>query len=64
MLEWWKDEEKKETKYIPKIAAISCGLKHTVAVTVDGRMLSWGLGEHKRLGHSEEGDEMVGHNVC
>eukprot|EP01084_Bolivina_argentea_P077555 140708_1 len=51
-----------ETHYIPKIVNsllgkrvinISCGGLHTICVTEDGKVYSWGNGEDGRLGHGK-----------
>lgn len=34
----------------PVVLQISCGGFHTTAVTTDGRLFAWGLGEHGQLG--------------
>lgn len=36
-----------------KAKLISCGWRHTVAVTEDGQVYSWGRGVHGQLGHGE-----------
>eukprot|EP00743_Colponemidia_sp_Colp-15_P004531 GILK01004885.1.p1 GENE.GILK01004885.1~~GILK01004885.1.p1 ORF type:complete len:1295 (-),score=295.34 GILK01004885.1:364-3981(-) len=33
------------------IKEIACGLHHTVALAVDGKLFSWGWGKHGQLGH-------------
>ena len=35
------------------IVSIACGLRHNVALTADGRVLTWGFGAEGCLGHGE-----------
>merc|ERR1712129_186908 len=37
----------------------SCGPNHTVAITDEKKVFSWGFGGYGRLGHSETADELV-----
>jgi hypothetical protein len=39
------------------IAQLACGWRHTVAVSRDGQVFSWGRGVNGQLGHALEGDE-------
>ncbi|EKX53607.1 hypothetical protein GUITHDRAFT_160884 [Guillardia theta CCMP2712] len=39
-----------------KITNISCGAKHSVALSQDGTMFTWGHGEQGRLGHGNNTD--------
>jgi regulator of chromosome condensation len=41
----------------PVIEQISCGGNHTLVVTDDGTVYSWGYGDMGALGHGEEKDE-------
>lgn len=39
-----------------KVVEVACGDKHTVCVTEDGQVYSWGSGKRGALGHSESND--------
>ncbi|KAF9978248.1 hypothetical protein BGZ65_007062, partial [Modicella reniformis] len=39
-----------------KITQVSCGTNHTLALTDDGMVYSWGFGGYGRLGHSKQED--------
>lgn len=39
-----------------RVALLACGWRHTVAVTVDGMVYSWGRGVNGQLGHGDEQD--------
>jgi hypothetical protein len=41
------------------IAQLACGWRHTVAVSRDGQVFSWGRGVNGQLGHALEGDEAL-----
>ena len=36
---------------------ISCGMMHTVGITPDGHICSWGCGKNGQLGHHEEDED-------
>jgi len=38
------------------IKAVACGVEHNVALTDEGRVLTWGRGAFGRLGHGNDGD--------
>jgi alpha-tubulin suppressor-like RCC1 family protein len=44
-----------------KVLTVACGIAHTMAVTEDGGLWSWGRGYRGRLGHHEDdgGDRLV-----
>jgi hypothetical protein len=49
------------------IAQLACGWRHTVAVSRDGQVFSWGRGVNGQLGHALEGDEALPrrlHSLC
>ena len=59
---WVEKDTKDKTvtpQPVPHIAKISCGPNHTVAVTNENKVYSWGFGGYGRLGHSETADELV-----
>ena len=37
-----------------RVCSVSCGTEHTLALCEGGEMLSWGCGDHGRLGHGSE----------
>ena len=37
-----------------RVAAVSAGAVHTLALTADGAVFTWGKGESGRLGHGED----------
>lgn len=39
---------------LPVIADLSCGGKHTIALTENGEVFTWGRGEFGRLGHRDQ----------
>ncbi len=41
------------------VRKVACGNAHTVAVTEEGAVWSWGCGEGGRLGHNDEDDRLV-----
>ncbi|XP_051124036.1 uncharacterized protein LOC127246614 [Andrographis paniculata] len=41
------------------IVKVACGTNHTVAVTKNGHVYTWGYGGYGRLGHREQKDEWV-----
>ena len=41
------------------IIDVACGPEHTVAMTPDGRVFTWGFGGYGRLGHNTNENEMV-----
>lgn len=43
-------------KYGAKAAAVSCGEQHTIILTVDGEVLTMGVGEYGRLGTGSSSD--------
>jgi len=45
---------------IPRISSISCGLKHTGIITVDGDVYMFGVGNHGQLGDGNTGFHNVG----
>jgi alpha-tubulin suppressor-like RCC1 family protein len=54
--EFCSDRDQSEPAYIPGIPnadwkEIKCGAAHTVAVTKNGEVYSWGFGNNGRLGH-------------
>ncbi|KAM4698879.1 regulator of chromosome condensation isoform 1-T3 [Discoglossus pictus] len=52
-------EEKSEPTLIPdlpKIASVNCGASVGYAVSIDGRVFSWGMGTNLQLGTGEEDD--------
>jgi len=59
----WIEKDTKDKQVIPqplpKIKKISCGPNHTIAITEENKVYSWGFGGYGRLGHSETADEMV-----
>ena len=42
-----------------KIIQVECGAYHTLALTADKEVYSWGMGSAGRLGHGSEDDEML-----
>lgn len=42
------------------VAIISCGWRHTLAVTDSGQVFTWGRGVNGQLGHGDEEDRWVG----
>lgn len=46
-----------------RVVAVACGHLHSVVITQGGRLWSWGCGEHGRLGHGDEKDQ-VGPRLC
>ena len=46
-----------------RVVAVACGHLHSVVITQGGRLWSWGCGEHGRLGHGDEEDQ-VGPRLC
>jgi hypothetical protein len=40
------------------IVKVACGVGFTIAVTRDGRMYTWGIGSHGRLGHGTYDNEL------
>ncbi len=38
---------------------VACGPQHTIALTHDGRVFSWGYGENGRLGHGTKENVLV-----
>ena len=36
------------------VAAVSCGSRHTIALTQDGRVFTWGWGKMGQLGHGND----------
>lgn len=44
-----------------KVAQISCGWRHTVAVTEQQNVFSWGRGTNGQLGHGESIDRYLYH---
>jgi len=59
----WVEKDTKDKQIIPqatpKVVKVSCGPNHTVVITEDHKVYSWGFGGYGRLGHSETADEMV-----
>ena len=45
----------KEALLHEHVAVGCCGSYHSVVVTVDGKLFSWGLGDKGQLGKVEEG---------
>ena len=37
-----------------RVVAVSAGTYHSLALTADGAVLTWGKGEHGCLGHGED----------
>ena len=37
-----------------QVTSVGCGPEHSAAVTHDGKVLTWGMGEKHRLGHGQE----------
>lgn len=44
---------------IKNVASISCGYEHSIALTTEGDVYSWGHGEGGLLGHGELDDQAV-----
>jgi len=42
-----------------RVNNVSCGLYHSMAVTDDGELYSWGLGAYGQLGHSDAKDCII-----
>jgi alpha-tubulin suppressor-like RCC1 family protein len=42
-----------------KVIQVECGAHHTLALTADKEVYSWGMGSCGRLGHGSEDDEML-----
>lgn len=42
-----------------KIARVSCGTDHTLAITDKGQLFSWGVGQYGNLGTGETSDEFM-----
>jgi regulator of chromosome condensation len=42
------------TRVNPKIRSISCGENHSMAVTENGELYTWGFGTNGGLGHGDE----------
>jgi len=45
-----------------EIVQVACGMGHTLALTVDGQLLSWGLGNRGQLGQGLEALSLTGAN--
>ena len=41
------------------VKQVACGALHSMAVTRDGELYTWGYGKHGRLGHGDEEDQML-----
>eukprot|EP01083_Nonionella_stella_P107458 311261_1 len=41
------------------IGRVSCGDEHSLALSTDGEVFSWGSGKHYRLGHGDTGNSFV-----
>ncbi|NXM88740.1 RCCD1 protein, partial [Oenanthe oenanthe] len=37
----------------PEVSAVSCGSRHTAAVTRGGELYTWGWGKYGQLGHGD-----------
>ena len=46
------------TKNNLKVAKVACGDSHVIALTESNQVLTWGCGEHGRLGHGDEDDRL------
>ena len=46
------------------VVVVACGGAHTLAVTREGVLWSWGLGENGVLGHDDEADRLHPTRVC
>ena len=42
-----------------RVVAVSAGAAHSLALTADGAVWSWGRGTYGRLGHGDEQDELL-----
>ena len=42
-----------------RVVAVSAGVFHSIALTADGGVWSWGDGRHGRLGHGDEQDQLL-----
>lgn len=42
-----------------KVTYAACGEKHTVVITLDGGVFSFGCGSHGQLGHNSTNDELL-----
>ena len=42
-----------------RVVAVSAGLHHSLAITADGAVFTWGKGEHGCLGHGEDMSNQV-----
>jgi len=47
----------------PRLVDIKCGTNHTVALTDDGKVFTWGCGDYGRLGHKVQEHEMYPRRV-
>jgi alpha-tubulin suppressor-like RCC1 family protein len=45
------------------IVDAACGYKHSAAITEDGRLYTWGLGDNGALGHNNS-DTLTTPKVC
>lgn len=46
-----------------KFVSVCCGSNHSVALTEDGRLFSWGFGGYGRLGHNSGDNELIPREV-
>lgn len=44
--------------YKQTIVQVACGWQHTLCLTLDGRVFSWGYGEDGQLGHNDTEDSL------
>ena len=42
-----------------KVTSVACGSSHTLAVTSDGSVFSWGAGAFGKLGHDDDSDVRI-----
>jgi len=48
-----------DVEVVPQMSAVACGAYHTISVTNDGQIYTWGDGESGALGFPDRGDEGV-----
>jgi len=46
-----------------RVLAVSAGLDHSLAVTADGAVWSWGFGVYGRLGHGDQQQQLLPKNI-
>lgn len=47
-----------------RVRDIACGSSHSAAITSNGDLYTWGLGEYGRLGHGDNTTQLKPKQVC